>query len=163
MTILLRSQRGFTVTELILAMGIMLILLGFGTVNLLGSREKASITATVQTLIADAKQQQIKSMVRDTEGRSFNSVYGIYFESNRYTIFHDVYSSSNPENFVINLDNSIQISNVSFPGSQVIFAAGSGEIVGFVNGSNTITIRNTTNNEQKTIQLNRYGVVTNIN
>jgi hypothetical protein len=51
----------------------------------------------------------------------------------------------------------------TFPNSQVIFEKGSGQIVGYASNSATITFFDAGDNNQKVIQLNRYGVITGVN
>ena len=157
------TQKGFTLVELIIIMGIFSFLLGFITINLINARKQASINATITTLTSDVKQQQVKSMLGDNSGTVSNNGYGIYFEPNQYTLFKgSSHSPSDNLNLVIELDG-LEFSNVSFSGSKIVFLPGSGEVEGFIDGSNTITIRNIQSNEEKIITINRYGVVTGVN
>lgn len=156
--------RGFTIPELAVVIGIIATLLTYAVINLTSVQHKIYLAATVDTVTSDFKQQQIKAMSGDTEGRGTNDSYGIYFEQNKYYLFHGtMYSSSDTSNALINLDNNIQFSNIAFPQSQIVFTKGSGEVNGFTSGSNTVTLRNTVTGEQKTISINRYGVITQIN
>jgi len=152
------SNKGFTFPELIVTIAILVTLLGFITVNLVNSQHRASLTGTVDTFISDMKNQQLKAMVGATEGRTNPDSYGIYFQTNSYTLFHGTtYSSSDPANFVITLDPLIQFT--SFPNT-IVFFQRSGE-TGTVN---TITVQDTgSSTNQKTITINRYGVITQVN
>jgi prepilin-type N-terminal cleavage/methylation domain-containing protein len=153
----MRNQRGFTLIELMVVITITAILLGFTTINLVGSQQRASLNAIEQELLADLKQQQLKAMIGDTEGRETSDTYGIHFDSGKYTLFHGTYSSTDSANFAINLDQNFQFQS---PGTDIIFSKISGEISA---GSITnIAIRDTTNGNVKTITVNRYGVVTQI-
>jgi type II secretory pathway pseudopilin PulG len=153
-------EKGFTYAEIIVIMGIVTMLFGFATVNLVKVQRSSSVNATVQTLLTDIKQQQLKAMVGATEGRTASDSYGIYLESNRYSFFHgSVYAPSDTSNFPVKLDSSITIST-TFPNNSLIFSRRSGEVTGFVPGQNTITVRNNTGTEQKIITINRYGVIT---
>lgn len=159
----LRSQKGFTLIEVLIASSILILLIGLTTINLLHARSQSNLTATVDTLTADLKQQQLKAMAGDTEGRTSNDDYGIYFGTNSYTLFHGTYSPSDPSNHTIQLGDNIQISTVLFSNSQILFLKNSGEISNFDPNNNTITLTDTINNRQKTITINRYGVITQIN
>jgi len=142
-------------------MGIIAILFGFVSINLIRLQRHSSLTTTVDTLVSDLYSQQNKTMTLDTEGRGTNDDYGIYFETSRYTLFHGPsYPPLDASNFIINLDPSLTFSSITFPSSSVIFSKGSGEVSGFIDGSNTITLTDSTNGEQKIIQLNRYGAIT---
>ena len=147
-------------------MAIFIMLLGIITLNLNTAKQKASIETTVDVLLTDLSQQQLKAMVGDTEGRGTHADYGIHMDTTSYTYFHDSYSVAESTNFVINLPDNFEVTT-TFPSNQVIFEKGSGEISCFVNetcadGTNIITVTDTTNNQQKTIELNRYGIVTEV-
>ena len=101
-------------------------------------------------------------MTSDTEGRNTSDNYGIYFGTNTYTLFHGTYSSNDKTNSIIPLGDNIQFSSVTLPGSQIIFLKNSGEVSNFSSNSNTITIKDITNNIGKTITINKYGIVTQV-
>ena len=150
-----KKQNGFTLIELIIAMGIFAIITGLVTINLLGAQHTASIDSTVTTLIADIKQQQIKAMAGDTEGRGATDQYGVHFDANKYVLFHGSYNAMDNANFVVNLEGSL-----NFTGSgDIIFLKGSGEN----SGLNAIVIKDSLTNRQKTININNYGVITSAN
>jgi len=156
-------MKGFTIPELTLVVGILAILFGITTINLIGAQHKASVSSAIATLLADIKSQQAKAMTGSTEGRTTADVYGIHFTSTSYVLFHSpTFNSANPANSIFNLDSGLQFTNISFPNSNIIFSQGSGEISGFINGSNTVRVASTLGTEQKTITVNRYGVVTNV-
>lgn len=154
---------GITLIEVIIVISIVTTLFGLVFGNILNVRSTTTINTSLTAIIADLKNQQIKSMVGDTEGRSSPDNYGVYISGPNYTLFHgQIYSESESTNFDINADTGYQFTT-TFPGSQVIFASGSGEIVNFIENQNTVSIINTRTNEQKTIHINKYGVITTIN
>lgn len=157
-------QKGFTITELLVVMGIVSILFGISTINLLSLRNNTSTNANTITFINDFKSQQSKAMAGYTQAETSHNSYGIHLEQTRYTLFKgNTYSSTDPGNFVVTLPVDIQFTNVLFPSSQIVFGAIDGEIVNFTQGSNKLTIRNVNDNNSKTVELNRYGVVTSVN
>lgn len=154
----LKNNQGFTFIELVIIMGIMTLLMMIASVNLFPIKQKVSLSTTIQSLISDIKQQQIKSMSGGTS-------QGIYFDENNknYTIFKGTtYLSSNPTNFNIPLGDQIIILSIDFSGRQIILAPASGEIVGFQPTANKITLQNTVSNEQRTIFFNKFGIITNV-
>ncbi len=157
------SKKGFTIVEITVVLGMMTILLGYSVINLTSVQHSTYLATTIDTFISDLKQQQLKAMVGDTEGRGVNDYYGVRFQTTSYDLFHGatfLSSSSNPN---IPLTNNIQFVNITFPQSQIVFNKGDGSVVGFTTGSNTVTLRNTVTGEQKTITVNRYGVITAVN
>ena len=158
------NQEGFTYPELIVVMGIAAMLFGFITINFLGIQRKTSLDTTIAILISDLKSQQTKAMVGDTGGGINPTSHGIYFESDRYILFRgNSYSPADSGNFPISLEGNIQITNISSPDAVILFSTGSGEINNFVSGSNTIIFKNIAGSEQKTMIINKLGVITEVN
>jgi prepilin-type N-terminal cleavage/methylation domain-containing protein len=150
----MKNQKGFTLPELIITMGILSILFGFVAVNLIHLQRRSSLTTTVDTLVSDLYSQQNKAMVGDTEGRVTADEYGVHFETNKYSFFHGLsYSTSD---FDVELDPSLQFLSTT----DIIFSKGGGEVSG---APITVTLQDTTNGNIKTIIFNRYGVITDIN
>lgn len=147
---------GVTLPELILVMSIFAALIAIATINLASIKNKASLNTSITTLISDLKQQQLKAMVGDTEGRGVTDSYGLYLGQNQYILFHGTYNPSDPSNFTVNLDDNLQFPN---PGTSVIFASGSGEFT----APTSLILQDTQTNEQKTIQINTLGTVTGVN
>lgn len=157
------NQRGVTLVELLLVMGIIATLFGITTINLLNARVGVSNSASTSVLISDIKSQQVKSMNGDTEGRGIPDSYGVNIQSNRYVLFHGIsYLASDTANFNVPNDSGYTLTS-TFPNNTIVFASMSGEIVGFVNGANSITTTNDSTGRSKTIQINKYGVITNVN
>lgn len=154
---------GFTLIEVLAVISILLVIGGIATISLVLVNRNANLNSSVDLITADLRQQQLKAMTGDTEGRSASDNYGLYFSTNNYVLFHSSYSQSESSNFKVNLGDNLEFVNVTLPGSQIIFGRGSGDVVGFTNGSNTFTLRDKTNNNQKTITINRYGAVISIN
>lgn len=156
--------KGFTLPELIVTIGIFAVLIGLVTINIVRSQYKTSLDSATSLIIAGLNNQKMKAYTGDTEGRASNDSYGIYLENTSYVLFHGPnYSPGDLSNVTIPLDDTIQIVSNNFPQSQIVFASGSGQLSGFLPGSNFFTLRNMQNGEQKTITINRLGVVTEVN
>ncbi len=156
----LRNSKGFTLVELIVVMGIIATLFGMVTINLLRTQHNASVSATVDELLSDIRTQQTKAMIgtQDTNGNA-NS-YGIHVTANSYILFQGTSDPADATDFTINPGNITFTTNL--PNAQVVFTQRSGEFSNYVSGPYTITVKNAYGAEQKTIYINRYGVVTNV-
>jgi prepilin-type N-terminal cleavage/methylation domain-containing protein len=158
------KQGGFTLIEFIVVMGIFAVISSLIGNSLLTSSNHASLDSTVNTFIADLRQQQLKAMVGDTQGLGQNNNYGVYFKPNAYVLFTgSTYQSTGSANFSVSLPGNTQFANILFPSSQVVFLQGSGEVQNYLNASSSVALKNTYYGTAKTITLNRYGVVTGIN
>lgn len=152
LSFILRKSRGFTLVELVVVTSIIIILLGLITISLVRSQQTASLISVTEILLADLKQQQLKAMIGDTEGRATSDSYGIHFDANQYVLFHGTtYSSSDTSNSVINLESNMQFNN---PNYNIIFSKLSG-----TTSAITIELQDKTNSNLKKIHLNTLGVV----
>lgn len=150
----LSLSKGFSFVEIVIIMGIMTLLIMIASFNFFPIKQKTSLSTTVQSLITDIKQQQLKAM-------SGESTQGIYFDpdQNNYIVFKGAtYLESDPSNFNIPLGDQIITFSVDFSGRQILFAPVSGEISNFLPG-NKIVLQNTVSNEEKSIFFNKYGTV----
>ena len=148
---------GFTLIELIIIMGIMVILLMIASVNILPIKHKTSLTTSVQALITDIRQQQIKSM-------SGEGAQGIHFETDSYTLYkglsYETYDTA-VDKFKVNLGDQIQFFSVPTD-QQINFATVSGEIIGY-NPSKpadyySFIVKNMSTGEPRTLKFNKFGI-----
>lgn len=153
-------MRGFTLVEMLITLGIIAVILSFSSVSLLSSRNRSSFASAMTVILTDLNSQRLKAMSGDTEGAAPPAGYGIYFGSDGYTLFRGVsFSAADPANFDINLDPGQNFSAVGFPGSSVVFLAGSGEISGFSPGQATFTLNDSLEKVAATVVLNQFGTV----
>jgi len=153
-------RRGFTITELAIVMGISAILLSLATVNLSVLIPKGNVTTSTDILLTDIKQQQAKAMLGETQGQSTTNSYGIFLENNQYTLFAgSAFNATSSANMVVSVPASLEIVT-NLPISTLLFTKGSGEVQGFVQGSNTVTLRDRSFSTQRVLSVNQYGVIT---
>lgn len=158
------KSAGFTLMELIVVMAIIFTISGFVTISLVNQQRTTSLNSSIDVLIADISSQQTKAMSGVSDSASSASNYGIYFLEDRYILFKGTsFSEGDPANFTVMLDKDIGFSNITFPGNIIIFSSLSGEITGFLEGSNSIIVQDSSGGEGRTITINRYGVVESIN
>lgn len=150
-------KKGFTLIEVLITAAITGVLLMFVYVNVLRPQTSSALISGANTLITDLRSQQLKSMSGDT-GTIEASPSGIVFGDTSYTLFSGSYKQSDPKNFVVELPTNTRFSEVTFPNSMVVFATVSGEVVGFTQGADSVTIQWSGLATRK-ITLNRYGVV----
>jgi prepilin-type N-terminal cleavage/methylation domain-containing protein len=157
-------QQGFSLAEVLVVIGIFAVLSSLATINLLSAQHSASLQGQLATIIADIKQQQIKAMQGDTEGRASPDYYGVHFTTNAYTIFHGTsYNPNDSANLTFPLDTVFQFTNITFTNSNLIFIPLSGEMYGYSSVTNSVILKDTTNNKQRQLQFNYLGVLTGLN
>lgn len=157
-------KKGFTLIEVSVVIAAIAILLSISTISLTTLQQHTYVETTLETLLSDIKHQQLKAMAGDTEGSGGADVYGIHFDTNQYVLFKGpTFDGTDPLNFAVAINDSLDFTNNLFPGGELVFEKGSGEVVGFDGSNNAITIFNTLKSESQTITVNRYGVITSVN
>lgn len=155
-----RRNNGFTLVEVVIVMGLMLILMAFVTQTLFRGQQRTSLTETVNLMVRDMRQQQLSVMQGDTFGDGVLADYSIRFETDRYILFPgSVYVSSNPNNRVVLYPPTIRSSSITFPGNILTFARGSGDVRSYSATTNSVTLFESDTNTTKVIQVNEHGVV----
>lgn len=151
------TQKGFTVIELLWILGITAIILGFMTINLISASQSSSLNANTSTLLTDIKQQQLKAMMGDIQKEATPSSYGVHFDQTQYVLFKgDSYSGGSLGNMVIPLNGSLQFAT---PGADLIFS----QLTGELSVASSQAILDPNSKGRRTFNINRYGVVTEIN
>lgn len=160
----INSQKGFTLIELMVVIGIMSILFGLILFNMFRFQSTNSQQTNVDTLTSDMKAQQFKAMYGATQGGADSSDYGIYFYSDRYVLFKgSVFDPDNASNFTVELPDDLEIQNTTFTNNTIVFEKLSGDLLGYSPGADSLTVKALTINRDIVITLNRYGVITGIN
>lgn len=146
---------GFTLIEVILVVAVVFTLLGFITINLPSAQRKTNLNSATQTLLADLNSQKIRAMVGDGGQSASPSAYGIHFGTIYYSLFKGSFVSSESADLTVDLPSNLQFQTTG----DVTFS----EITGELASPKSLTIIDTTSSDSQTLQLNIYGVVTQIN
>lgn len=144
---------------MMVVLGVLGTLIAFSSVNLVGYQGKNLLQTTLSTVVADIQNQRLKSMNGDTQGNVSTDAYGVYIQQSSYTLFRGTtYAAGTSGNVVIPVVAPMVLST-TFPSNQFVYSKGTGEIASFNSAQNTITVRNSTTNEQIVITFNRYGTI----
>lgn len=145
-----------TIVELLVVMGIFSVLAGVVFVNLIAPLNRSYTASSLETLLADIKAQQVKSMTGSSQGQS----HGVYFGNNFYTTFTgSAYNSNDASNITTTLSSGVKVTDSTIPSSTLVFIATTGEIAGFSGTAYQFTLKNTNNNQAKVVTINRYGAL----
>lgn len=156
----MRNEEGFTFPEVIVILGIVAVLFGIVTVGLLRIQRSPQVRTTATILMTDIKSQQLKAMMGDTGGSGMRDLYGVAVEPSRYVLFAgNTYIPGSPTNAPVEIGPAL-VASTTIPGGTLLFAKGSGEIIGHIDGADTVTLTNIDNGQAVTLRVNEYGVVT---
>lgn len=146
------SQKGFTLIEIIVAIGVLAII---GTTIFVGfsaATESADLKTSafkVVDALQFARTRTIASLA--------SSQYGVHFEQTQYVLFRGAtYNASDPDNIVYPLSLRVEIADITLAGggSDVVFD----RITGKTTQNGTVTVRLTADPTQlKTIEISVAG------
>lgn len=155
-----KKQFGFTLIELMIVVSIFATLLGISTISLSNLIPHTSFVTSEQSLLSDIKTQQFNAMVGNTGGSGSSSPYGIYLESDQYTLFTGpAYNPNATSNFTIKLPPTLNITNITFSANILVFSQNSGEISGYNPLAASFQLQNTSSGETKTFDFNKLGII----
>ena len=156
----MKRQRGFTLVEIVIVMGMMSILYMLSTQSLFRGIRSATLSEVTNQLHRDMRELQFRAMQGKASQSGATVDYSIRFESDRYIFYPgSVYVSENTENRVVPLDSSMQFTDISIPNQTIIFARLSGDIRNFTSGFDSVTLSDTSLQESIRIRVNERGVV----
>ena len=149
---LFRNKRAFSIIEMLTVMGIIVILFSLTVPQLFRLRDRNNLQTATTKLISLIRQQQLNAM-------NSPSFYGIYFNQSGYTQFTgSTYIGTEAANIISTLDYPLSFSLIDIPNSTLVFASGSGEVVGYDPSHNSIELEQTIYHEKHTILFNSLGV-----
>ena len=145
-------KHGFSLLEIILAVGIAGIIMALGSSVFfnLSNKESVEKDANVSlSFIEKARMLTINSL--------YSSEYGVKFSPNSVTVFPgEVYSPQNASNTVYNLSSKVSISSVELSGGATSFYFS--KISGKPSATGTINFLGTNSSISKQITINGTGL-----
>lgn len=149
----LNYKNGFTLLELLIALGVMSILIVIVFAAFISLRKSSTLQTDTETIVEILRQARSQTMTSQSASR-----YGVHIASDKVTLFTG--SSYNPndttnQNVLLNTSDTVTTISLSGGGSDVIFNRLSGETA--QNG--TVVISSPTTGKSKTVIIYKTGVV----
>lgn len=155
----IQRQKGATLVELLVIMGVIGILARLVTLDLFRGQQRASLTVTRDTLVSDIRKQQHRAMEGMTSSPGVYLDYSIRFEDQRYILYPGiVYDANNPANDVVSLESILRFDPIEVPDATVTFSRISGEVRAYNAASRRITLKNIQTGNQFVVRFNSLGV-----
>ncbi|MBU1557538.1 type II secretion system GspH family protein [Patescibacteria group bacterium] len=119
------DNKGFTLVEIVVAIGIMAIIFAFGVQPFIAMKNRKALDNSVEKI--ESLLHEARSMTMSSVG---DSQYGVHFEETKAALFKgSVYSSLDLDNKWVYLENAVVISEINLSGgvSDVVFKRLNGE------------------------------------
>ncbi len=148
----LETSYGFTLIELVIALGVMVLLISVIWTGLEKTRKNQALSTGVETVLSALREARTKTL--SLEG---NQSYGVYLEEDRVVIFPgESFSEPNILNQEFWLEKAISISTTSLAvsTSTILFNAVTGEVPNY--GTITISLKSDASTN-RTINVSRTG------
>lgn len=145
------SQKGVTLVELLVVIGIISILFAIGWVSLPNIERESNL---------DAWATEIKDTLYQAQAQTINGTpSGVYFEAARFVLFEgDIFVEGNPANQQTNLTPNLQIASINLTNSTITFEGVTGYVKNFLAPAN-LTLQDQPTGKTRLININRLGVV----
>ncbi len=144
-------RKGFTLIEVLVALGIMMILLGVSAMGFSSFRDYFLLRITVQdvqTAILNARSATLAS--------GGDSVHGVHIEATKLVSFSgDTYTVGSPSNVELVFPGTVTASSTSGIGSDVIFM----RLTGRTQASGTITLTEARSGASTTLGVTNAGIL----
>jgi prepilin-type N-terminal cleavage/methylation domain-containing protein len=156
-----KTQAGFTLFETILVVAILSFLFALTTISFYAILKRDELAATTQELVSTLKDAQIRTLSGITVDNQNSTNFGVYFQNQKYTLFEgSTFIANNPNNnSAIDLPPSIVLAQINLPQSEIVFEKITGAVKDFDATKNKLIIKNISNNQTKTIFINKFGVI----
>lgn len=151
---------GFTITEVMIAIGILGMILVLPMVFWWGIGRGDKLEGTTQEVVSTINEAHADTVSGKSPDGNDSSSYGIHFESNYYVYFvGTLYNQASPGNKRTDLSGGVTFSQIRLPGNNIIFEQVTGEVLNFDANQNAIEIQDTNTGQTTTITISRYGGV----
>lgn len=146
-------SKGFTLIEILLALGILAIISTLGVMSLSNvNKDKALVVETERVLSLIAKARSFTLSAKE------GSAYGVHFETQKAVLFRGVtYTANATTNEIQTVNAEVKISAISLAGggTEVLFS----KLTGATTQTGTITLSSVRNSSQtKTVTIVGTGI-----
>lgn len=138
-------RNGFTLVELLVVMGIVAVIFSFSSISVFSTISNNKINEKENLFKTDASSQQLKAMNGETWQGNMTQ-WGITLSEGKYTLI--------PQNIDVSMENLILTND--YGNSKILYATGSGEVVGATSSNNTVTIADP-KGRRVDLFINKYG------
>jgi prepilin-type N-terminal cleavage/methylation domain-containing protein len=151
---------GFTLIELMIVLGIIVMLLSLVTFSFRRTWFSGNMEATVDEINQALYKAQVESISGVSEDGTSASNFGVRFEQGMLIVFPgSVYVSGADGNEEISWNEGLRLTTINLPDQSVVFSRVSGEVENYTVGQNSLVLTNSQTGESETLVINRMGTM----
>jgi prepilin-type N-terminal cleavage/methylation domain-containing protein len=142
-------EKGYSLVELLVTIGVMSILLGIGTLGF--------TTIRIQSQI-DLVAAEVRSEILRVQSEAKNGIHsGVHFEPSRYVYFvGDTYVEGSPENEENTFFSNVSFTSITFTDNMVMFDPVTGYLTNFADPSQAVI---SGSGATHAVSVNQWGTV----
>ena len=148
----LQATRGFTIVEILIVIGIMVVLVGVVVIPFASFRDQAILDGATEEALALLHEARERTVSSDGASR-----YGVYFESGKVTLFKGTAfpGAGDPDNKEILLHNRLVLTKSASLDDGAIFE----RLTGKIGAAGTITVSLISDSaKSRTIEISSAGL-----
>lgn len=148
----MKTQNGFTLIEIIVVVGVLMLIAGGATLLFLSTQASNQREVIVSEMMSSLRESQMRAMNGESQ-----SEFGVYFEANRYVEFQGTSFVEGQEGNIVNLLSAgVTIQNVGFNGADYVYYE---RLTGETNYEGSVDVVVIGIAGAKRISINKLGVV----
>jgi type II secretory pathway pseudopilin PulG len=154
-------EKGLTLVETLIVVGLLSILFLLGTIAFSSLSRRNRLEVAAQKISSCLEEAKAKALAGYSQGQASSLNFGVYFESDSYTIFSGlVFDALDPLNQEFALTPGLAISEIGFASNSLIFEKITGQVRNFDPSQNYLVVSDQKTSQQEKITINKLGIVT---
>lgn len=161
MKINLQKQKGFTLVETLVVLGLVTILFGLGARSFSAIEKEDRLQAWADEVEATLSLARAQAISGASLSDSQSLPFGVYFSQTEFILFPgETYPPQDSRNFKKELPQSLYFSTIDLPaGENIVFQKITGEVINFDPNHHQLILQEKNSQRKRIISINQVGVV----
>lgn len=157
----MRQKRGYTPIELLVVIGILMIIFAISLTSLSSMEKEDRLQSWADQVEATLNYAKTQALNGASLSGSDSLAFGVHFSEDDFTLFPGLsYQPTDSRNLLNQLPESLYFATINLPSANdVIFQKITGEVINFDPLHSQLILRDRSSQRQRTISINKLGVV----